>query len=577
MGDRHDDRGGTRRSDWAILGAILVLAAAIRWPHLTGRELWLDETTRVRMSLLSWDGAWDRLAYLDPIKSPYLVLFHKAWTAVVGTGTILAMRGYGGLLGVALVAAAWFAARAACGRRAALVAALVFAADPFYVRHSIEIHTYGPAMLLVMAIWALVLGAREISRRRALAVLLLGGVAVGTFPALGLSLAPLCLVPAVRRFRNFGTLAAGFALSLALALPPVLRVHASTQVHASAYTAGIAWSPYFNVKTTPWEVLARIGGVDVRQGGATWAMRAGVLFVCTGLVVVLMLTRPPAGEREGWWKRAALLASGLVPPVALCVISRMGVSVFNDRYLHATASTLPIAFVAAIEHGVLARGRGAAGRAAAVLAGAIAATVAGSLAVGVAGMAAAGDAFPKDTASYRYVCNGTFDAMARRDGTPPLVLVHGEAQATQMLIRCDPALFARTDVRHLTTRAWVDAEGARDFGKVAIPHAYGWPFGLTELAGRSISIAPDDAGALVRTRGAAWVVLERERVNRQRQLEDEETPLLDEAIAQLDRPPGAERDRRATTAVLRYLGLPGDSKASVEWGPSIAVVKIDLR
>lgn len=563
--------GESRRADrgeWLVLAAILAGGAWLRLAGTDERELWLDEMTRVRMSLLSWDAVWERLPHLDPIKSPYLVLFHKAWTALAGTGSLLAMRGYGIAMGLGLVLMTWAVARRVLGRGESLAAAALVAAGPFFVRHSIEVHTYGPSILCLLGVWFLALGPEPAGRGRVVLAGLLAGLAVGTFPASAVALLPLLALPSVRRLPLPATLPAAL-LAAAVALPAGLKIAESMRIHAPAYEAGIAWSPYFSARSTPFEVFAHLAGADVRQGRATDVHRAGTLLVLGLAAASLLFARR---RDEGWTKRALLLAAGLLPPLVLAAASLRGVSTFNDRYVHGAAALLPAAFVGAIGAGFAARSDGGRGRAAAACALTAGAVVAATLTAGLAQMTSLGAAFPKDTASYRYECNALVEEAARRRAPPPVLLVHGEAQASQTLLRVAPEVLATTELRHLTTRTWVEAERAGETGRVAIPHAHGWPFGLTEFAGRSISVDAAGAAALLRASGGGWVLLERERVNRQKQLEEEETPHVDAALDALRAEPSPARDAEVARRVLLYLGLPDTTPFEVASTRNAALV-----
>jgi hypothetical protein len=560
----------TRRIDAAWFVLTLALAAWLRWRHAATRELWLDDLTRVRMSLLSWGALWNDLPWLDPLKSPYLVGLHKLWTWCFGADSLLAARSYGAALGVAIVVAIRPLARAVLGRGGGHAACLVYAVHPFFVRWSVELHDYAPAVIAVAGAWWMWTRPTR-SLRRDLTLGATAGFAIGVFPPAAAALAPLLLVRPPRSREDLRRIAVIASAALVVAAPALVAIARSASAHSGAYAAGLAWSPYFNVRKTPFEVLARMGGLDVRQGGATRTLVVAVAATLAAAALAIVASYRRRAAPDAWRLRAAVLVAGALPLILLVLVTLRGTSVFNDRYAHGAAALLPLGLLAALE---FPRVRDV--RSALVSAASLVVVIGGAyaLASGTWTMTRAAD-FPRDSAPYLYRCNGLLAAELAREAPPAVVLVHGEAQTSQVLLRT-AARLGGVDVRHLTTRAWREVERAGDISKVSIPHAHGWPWGVRALVGREASVDADEARGLARGR-PTWVVLERERVIRMRMLEDEERETLDAAYALLAQPADSSRDARIAALVVRHLGLGADVPVRVASdGPAI-IVKLDGR
>ena len=536
-----------------ILAALAVVTAAALWLRIgasAGRELWFDDVARLRLATLSWDAIATRLPHLDNLKSPYLVGLHKLWDLAIGHGSVLAVRGWGILCGTALVPLAWAAARRVAPPRAALAIAAWFALDPFFVHWSAEVHNYAPAAALVLAFAAAVRTADELTLRRAAALGALGGAAVALFPPVALALIPVfvLLVLSSARPRRLLVLAGTAAL---VAAPALVSIRASAAIFAAASEKGLVWSPYFNPRTTPFEVLARFAGLDVRQGSFSPWMAAATSSVLV-LAVIALRSDPARRDARALWRlRAALLAAGVLPAAALCLASIVWIGVFNDRYAHAALVLLPVGLGACVAGGLGAASRGA--RAAA--AGLAAIAVAG-LSAGLWTMHAQGDAFPRDLTNRSFGCVALVDRAAASRPLPRLLIVHGES-VTQVIRWRSEAAARIASVRHLTTSAWLDALARGDVAEAGAPMPWGWPTGLAEAYGPGASVGREEAARRIAAGETVWLVIEHPALVRTRHLEDEETEHgLDAAWRLLDEPQDAARDARILAAVSCHLDVP---------------------
>jgi 4-amino-4-deoxy-L-arabinose transferase-like glycosyltransferase len=142
---------------WAVLAAILLLAAGLRFFRLDGQSMWADEGTSVALSGRSLT-AITRGAAKDIHPPLYYYLLHF-WTAALGT-SVTAVRGLSALLGTLLVAATFGLGRKLYGRAVGLSAAFLAAISPFQVYYSQEARMYILVALLgalstLLMVWLL--------------------------------------------------------------------------------------------------------------------------------------------------------------------------------------------------------------------------------------------------------------------------------------------------------------------------------------------------------------------------------------------------------------------------------------
>lgn len=143
-------RGAASRVEWAGLGLLLAVAAALRF-HGLGREpVWLDEAyswwaARQPLGALAW-----LVPTCDP-QPPLYPLILKGWVALAGDGAA-ALRAPSALAGVLAVALLWGAARVIAPAVGFFAAALL-AVAPFQIEFAQEARAYA----LVTVAFALVL------------------------------------------------------------------------------------------------------------------------------------------------------------------------------------------------------------------------------------------------------------------------------------------------------------------------------------------------------------------------------------------------------------------------------------
>lgn len=566
---------------WCVaLASLAAVAAWLRLATADGREIWYDDIARIRAAFIGWPDLWRTTPWIDNLKSPYLTAITKLWWDVAGTESIGALRGAGTIWGVALVVLTASVARQIAGAGWGLAAAAFVAVNPFDVRWSIEVHNYAPAAAATLVAWRVVLGAELPSARRAAVAGAFAGLAVGMFPPAAFAVAPVVLLPAVARASR-AALAAGLCVAAVVAAPALVNLHASSGVLAEATRDGRIWSPYFHPWRTSVEMLVRMAGVDLRQGAFRPVHAAWVAATVGAAAVALALLRTDAPDRR---RRLAAVASAVVPLLALGVVSRLWIGVFNDRYLHSAACMVPIAIVACVAGPVRAAETGARARARRIAAAACVVLVAGAVGLGLRTMFRDGARFPRDLTARSYrgadLLDRTADAHAHPDAAvaPPRVFVHGESQCFHVLLRSRFARAHRNRVAHLATAAWVRVLADRDVAKTAVPQPYGWPFAVTLCAGRAVTQDRSAARDAAVRDGEVWLLFERPPLVRQSLLEEDEVASGTDAAWRLSGDvPSPERDAAIADAIRQALDAPPEWRIDVTSQPPAALVRVRAR
>ncbi|HEU4703186.1 MAG TPA: glycosyltransferase family 39 protein, partial [Conexibacter sp.] len=156
-------RTGSAATPWLALGAIVVLAAALRFATLRTQSIWFDEAA-------TWDLVrrpfGEMLSRIPDGESnpPLFYVLEWVWTRVLGDGEF-GLRSLSALAGVLTVPVAYaLARRAASSARAGLAAAALVAVNPLLVWFSQEARSYALATLLSAV--ALLFFQRALERKR---------------------------------------------------------------------------------------------------------------------------------------------------------------------------------------------------------------------------------------------------------------------------------------------------------------------------------------------------------------------------------------------------------------------------
>lgn len=153
------------RAPWLGLGAIVVLAAALRLPTLGDQSLWFDESATHVVVDGSFGDMVDGINDLEG-SPPLFYVLEWIFAKVFGTGET-ALRLLPALAGIALVPVVFAIGRRLANDRAGLIAALLAATSPVLVWFSQEARNYSLVVLLVALTAALALRFDQTGDRRA--------------------------------------------------------------------------------------------------------------------------------------------------------------------------------------------------------------------------------------------------------------------------------------------------------------------------------------------------------------------------------------------------------------------------
>lgn len=316
-----------RTADIALfiaLGAVLLLALALRLYRLDAQSFWYDEGNSARIaersSQLIIEGA------AGDIHPPLYYLLLSAWRSFAGESEA-ALRGLSVLCGVLLTLFTYLLGRDMLNRRVGLVAAALMAVSPFAVYYSQEARMYVMLALFAAAsTWALVrmeIGDRglEIAGRRdvAMAALYVGATAAGLY---------------TQYAYPFVMLAQGVCVLLALGAH---RERWQQRLLAYAVLNGIAiflflpWLPIAISQVTSWTVAP--AAYDLGQAAldtARWLVvgrtlpleQAALPLIAMGALIGVALLPPTRGMR---WMLVVLL----VLPFALLFVFGL----YREAYL----------------------------------------------------------------------------------------------------------------------------------------------------------------------------------------------------------------------------------------------------
>jgi hypothetical protein len=221
-------RTSVRRLEWIaalFLTALIVILHFVNWAHAGG--LWRDEAAAVNLALFpSLSEIW---AHIEHESFPLLLtLLLRGWNAIGLGGSDLALRVFGLLIGLAILAALWWNAWQFAASPP-LISLLLFGLSGTLIRWGDSLRAYGLGVLLLLLalglIWKVV---RSPSRRTLIFGMLVSLLAVQTLYQSAFVLAAFCLggvVVALRR-RDFkrALLVISTGTPAALSLIPYLGV-----------------------------------------------------------------------------------------------------------------------------------------------------------------------------------------------------------------------------------------------------------------------------------------------------------------------------------------------------------------
>ncbi len=139
-----------------MIGALVVIAAALRFATLTHQSLWFDEAQAVHEMRLSL-GAMLRTWNANEPNPPLYFVVAWLWAHVFGTGAA-GLRSLSAVVGTATVPLVYLAGRELVSRRAGLFAAALITLSPFMIWYSQEAREYG--LLAALSAASLIFFAR---------------------------------------------------------------------------------------------------------------------------------------------------------------------------------------------------------------------------------------------------------------------------------------------------------------------------------------------------------------------------------------------------------------------------------
>jgi predicted membrane-bound mannosyltransferase len=163
---------------WWPLAALLIFAALVRLLTLGLQSFWFDEAfTPIHVLHPSLLATIKTISHTENTP-PLWYVVEWGWTRAFGTGAV-AMRLVSALAGIASVAVVWAIACELAGRRVAIAAAALTAANPLFVWYSQEARAYELYTLTAaLAILCFVRAERQPSPRRMAAFALTGALAL---------------------------------------------------------------------------------------------------------------------------------------------------------------------------------------------------------------------------------------------------------------------------------------------------------------------------------------------------------------------------------------------------------------
>jgi uncharacterized membrane protein len=342
-------------ADWVIVGALIVVAAALRFATLTHQSLWFDEAQAVHEMRLPLGAMLSTWSANEPNPPLYFVVAWL-WTHVFGAGAG-GLRSLSAVIGTATVPLVYLAGRDLVSRRAGLFAAALVTLSPFMIWYSQEAREYGllaalsaASLLFFARVWH-----RPESRRDLIWWAVFSGLALLTqYFAIFLIGAEALLL--IHRRRDVGIVAALAALAVVGGtLIPHLVAHQS-------HPAG--WIDEFRLSVRVRQVPVAFGFSPQYQSHT--ALNYGLLAaaVLVGAMIVLLLVGAEAQELRGAGLAAGLAAFVLLVPLVLALA---GHDYYEPRAL--IPAVIPLSIV--VGAACAARGTRLAGAALAVLLGAL--------------------------------------------------------------------------------------------------------------------------------------------------------------------------------------------------------------
>jgi mannosyltransferase len=291
-----------------ILGALIVLAAAIRIVTIDNQSFWADEALTAYEAGLPFGTMLHTVARFETTPPLYFVVVW-GWARLFGTANI-ALRSVSAIAGVALVPIAYLCARELVSRRAGVLAAAFVAVNPFMIWYSQEARSY---MLLATLSGASFLwflrSRRDPSRQHLLWWAVFSAAAVMTHFFAGFLVAP---EAAWLLWRSRTRATAITVAVVAAAQVAMLPFAVSDTSHGAGWIAAIPRLNRIATTVIEWgasNLYRRATNVEGLAGGLTLAV----------IVALLLLRSGDSSSRRGAEVATVIAGFVFLAPLALAV------------------------------------------------------------------------------------------------------------------------------------------------------------------------------------------------------------------------------------------------------------------
>ena len=143
--EAHSAAGSMRQRRHFLLFFPLAIAAVLSFYSLGAKNLWLDEAISVQFARHTLTEMWHLMMAGDPNMGLYLAMLHF-WLRL-GTGEFM-VRLLSAIMAIAAVVPVYAIGNRLFGARTGIIASLLLAANPFFVRYAQEARSYSLFLLL---------------------------------------------------------------------------------------------------------------------------------------------------------------------------------------------------------------------------------------------------------------------------------------------------------------------------------------------------------------------------------------------------------------------------------------------
>jgi 4-amino-4-deoxy-L-arabinose transferase-like glycosyltransferase len=135
-----------RSAPTVALGAVIVLAAALRLMDLGSKSVWSDEAFSIFLAKQNWPDFWHIVSTAEANMSLYYVLL-RGWISF--SDAAWWVRLLSALMSVAVVPVVYWIGKEIFSQRTGILAALLLAINPFNIRYAQEARSYSLFVMLV--------------------------------------------------------------------------------------------------------------------------------------------------------------------------------------------------------------------------------------------------------------------------------------------------------------------------------------------------------------------------------------------------------------------------------------------